>query len=74
MNKLSHKNEWIPVIVDYLYITNNKIKNVFAHAKVIHGHLEDDYKYYEIMIPSHDFFTCYIDKNKIKEFLWILNY
>ena len=63
------KFEWIPVVVDYLYVAGDKIENVFAHAKVVHGHQEEGYEYYEIMIPSHDFFTCYIDAKRIEEFL-----
>ena len=63
------KNEWIPVVVDYLYVAGDKLEKIFAHAKVVHCYNEDGYEYYEIMIPSHDFFTCYIDADKIEEFL-----
>ena len=69
MQQEASESEWIPVVVDYLYVAGDKLENVFAHAKVIHGYREDGYEYYEIMIPSHDFFTCYIDADKIEEFL-----
>ena len=72
MQQTSIKPEWVPVVVDYLYIAGDRLENVFAHAKVIHGYREDSYEYYEIMIPSHNFFTCYIDADKIEEFLWKL--
>lgn len=60
---------WQGVIVDYLYVMGDRIENVFAHAKVIHGYRDDGYEYYEIMVPSYDYFTCYIDGDKIEEFL-----
>ena len=69
MKKDSNKHDWIPVLVDYLYVAGDKLENIFAHAKIIHGYREDGYEYYEVMIPSHDFFTCYIDANKIERFL-----
>lgn len=69
MQQEQSKPEWIPVVIDYLYVSGDKLENIFAHAKVIHGYREDGYEYYEIMIPSRDFFTCYIDANKIEEFL-----
>ena len=65
-------NVWLPIVVDYLYIKEDKIKDIFAHAKVVSKIDEDDY--YELMIPSHDFLVCYITKEKIKKFLWKLTY
>lgn len=61
--------EWQGVVIDYLYINGDRLENIFAHAKIVHGYREDDYEYYEIMVPSHNFFVCYIDGNKIEEFL-----
>jgi len=69
MLQVKNKNEWIPVIVNYLYIQGDKLEKIFAHAKVVHDYNESGYEYYEIMIPSHEFFTCYIDADKIEEFL-----
>ena len=60
---------WLGVVIDYLYINGDRIDNIFAHAKVVHDYREDSYEYYEIMVPSHNFFTCYIDGGKIAEFL-----
>ena len=70
MNQELINLEWIPVIIDYLYVLGDRLENIFAHAKIIHGYNEVGYEYYEIMVPSRDFFTCYIDADKIKEFLW----
>ena len=69
MQQILSKYDWIPVVIDYLYIAGDKLENIFAHAKVIHDYREDGYEYYEIMVPSHNFFTCYIDADKIEEFL-----
>lgn len=69
MQHVTSKCEWIPVVVDYLYVDGKKLENVFAHAKIVHNYREDGYAYYEIMVPSHDFFACYIDADKIEEFL-----
>jgi len=69
MHQELNKSEWIPVIVNYLYILGDRLENIFAHAKIVHDFNEDGYEYYEIMIPSHDFFTCYVDADKIEEFL-----
>ena len=71
MQQVSIKPEWVPVVVDYLYIAGDKLENVFAHAKVIHGNSDhcDINPYYEVMIPSHNYFFCYVDKRKIEKFL-----
>ena len=61
--------EWCPVVVDYLYLGEEKHKNIFAHAKIISKTDEESDNYYELMIPSHDYFTCYIVEKKIKRFL-----
>lgn len=68
----SDSENWQGVIIDYLFVMGDRIENVFAHAKLIHGYREDNYDYYEVMVPSHNFFTCYIDGNKIETFLWKL--
>ena len=61
--------EWCPVVVDYLYLGEEKHKNIFAHAKIISKTDEESDNYYELMIPSHDYFICYIVEKKIKRFL-----
>jgi hypothetical protein len=61
--------EWLPVVIDYLFLGEEKHKDIFAHAKIISKtDLESD-NYYELMIPSHDYFICYIVEKKIKRFL-----
>ena len=60
---------WLPIIVDYLYLNGDKVVDVFAHAKVISSVGDDSEDYYELIIPSHEYFTCYIVKEKIRCFL-----
>jgi len=61
--------EWRPVVIDYLYLGEEKHKDIFAHAKIISRTDEEADNYYELMIPSHDYFICYIVEKKIKRFL-----
>jgi hypothetical protein len=61
--------EWLPVVIDYLYLGEEKNEDVFAHAKIISKTDSESDDYYELMIPSHDYFVCYIVKKKIKRFL-----
>ena len=65
-NKLNET--WHGVIIDYLFIQGEKLENIFAHA-IKRKYRDDGHEYYEIMVPSHNFFTCYIDSDKIEEFL-----
>jgi hypothetical protein len=69
MLNLDVNKEWIGAIIDYVYCEGIKYENVFAHVKLIHtsDDLEDDY--YEIMIPSNEFYTCYISGKKILKLL-----
>jgi hypothetical protein len=68
-----NNNKWRPVIIDYLYLIEDsktlKCKDVFAHAKIISKSESREDDYYELMIPSHNYFICYIDEKKIKAFL-----
>ena len=64
--------EWRPVVIDYLYLGEEKHKDIFAHAKIISRTDAEADNYYELMIPSHDYFICYIVEKKIKRFLWEL--
>jgi len=70
MLKKDANNKWIGTIINYIYFKEEIHKNIFAHAKVVHEIPDEkDSKYYEIMIPSLEFYTCYIEEKKIIKFL-----
>ena len=63
--------DWRGVIIDYLFIKGEKIENIFAHA-VKRKHRNDGHEYYEIMVPTYNFCTYFVDSDKIERFLWKL--
>lgn len=69
MLKKDVNKDWIGAIVDYVYCEGIKHENVFAHVKLIHKSEDKEDDYYEIMIPSHEFYTCYISGKKILKLL-----
>ena len=59
---------WVGAVVNHLYINGKIEKNIFVHAKLVHKFDDDndDYGYYEIMIPSEDFKIAYVTQKKIR--------
>ena len=58
---------WKLAILDECYdplITLKKHKDIIVHAKLIHS---DDY--YEVLVPSLNYFNCFVEKKRIKKFL-----
>tara|TARA_B000000557_G_scaffold257160_1_gene250173 strand:+ start:1519 stop:1734 length:216 start_codon:yes stop_codon:yes gene_type:complete len=70
MLKKDVNSKWKGAIIDYIYSKEEIHKNIFAHVRVVHEIPDEKYlKYYEIMIPSLEFYTCYIEEKKIIKFL-----
>ena len=70
MLKKDVNSKWAGAIIDYVYFKEEIYNNIFAHVKVVHEIPDEkDSKYYEIMIPSLEFYTCYIEEKKIIKFL-----
>tara|TARA_B000000557_G_C20510966_1_gene332122 strand:- start:109 stop:324 length:216 start_codon:yes stop_codon:yes gene_type:complete len=69
MLKKDVNKDWLGVIVNHIYYEGIKYEKIFAHAKLIHKTEDFEDDYYEIMIPSKNFFICYITARKISKFL-----
>lgn len=57
------KEDWLPVVLDYIFIKGDKIENIFAHAK------KQSENHFLIMVPSHNYFSSFISTDKIKVYL-----
>lgn len=63
----NNKNDWQLAILDECYdpvYILKKHEDILVHAKLIH---DDDY--YEVLIPSLNFYNCFVEKKRIKKFL-----
>lgn len=69
VTKKDLEDNWEGVIVDYIYYEGDRYDSIFAHAKALNRKDDPEDYYYELMIPSLDFFYCYVDRKKIVKFL-----